>query len=550
MAARRRGRTAATASALAVALTLTGAACGGDDRGGTAAGEGASGRRATAEPSPFVVDAPEGYRPVMAGRGETTPDWSSDSFGTHEPFTVLAPPGGGLDSPEAVVVSVTGFEGYQGGLNQASAGYGSSEPFDLDGAEAIYTPAGDDGDGGTQWADLVVVRGDDLAVRVTTPSGTQDELAAMAERVEPADDHLLAPAVPDPPDGLEVVGSVDADVIVSVSPYVEEFTDRGPGSDTALGAGWLLGPSAGATGTGGGPTVITAEAATASPPASAPAGPPTPDVATSLAVLTLPGGAADLDALPGLSLSLSWSTVTTTEVDVGGRRGVVVEQVEEGGLTVRRTLVTEAPWGDLLLVATTGPADTVLPAEALATVAASARPATPEEWEAFTIEATGGPGLAPDPGAQELARGTVGDVEWLLQAVGGMPDDCLKLSNRRRACASGGGRGGPGFVAYPMDGEAEHNGFAPFAVISVAGVDAAASVRVTTPAGSAEAELHPVGDGGPQAAVVVVDQPGEPVCAGDPEAPETMPTMRVEVLDATGTSLGCLHMTGEVRPGG
>jgi hypothetical protein len=540
MAERRPARAAAPALALVAALLA--AACGGDDGGATAAGEGGGGRDA-AGPSPFTVDVPDGYRPVMAGRGETPPDWGSDSFGTHEPFTVLAPPGEGPDSPDVVLVSVTGFEGYQGGLSQASAGYGSSEPFDLDGAEAIFAPAGgDDGNGGTSWADLVVVRGDDLAVRVTTPTATRDELAAIAERVEPAEDHLVAPAVPEPPEGLEVVGSVDADVIVSLTPYVEEFTDRGPGAETALGAGWLQAPPAEATGTGGGPEVVTVEPGASPPPSP-------PDVSTDLAVLTLPGGSADLDAVGGLVGAIPWATLTTTEVDVAGRPGVVVEWVYDNSPSVSRTLLTEAAWGDLLMVAAAGPPDGALDAEALIAVAASARPASAEEWEAFTIEATGGPGLAPDPGAQELARGTAGDVEWLLQAVGGLPDDCLKLSTRQRACASGGGRGGPSFVAYPMEGQAEENGFPPFAIVSLAGVDAAASLRVTTPEGTAEADVHAVGDGGPLAAVVVVDAPGEPVCADTPEAPESIPTMRVEVLDAGGASLGCLDMNGAVRPG-
>jgi hypothetical protein len=544
MAERRPARVAAPALALVAALLA--AACGGDDGGGTAGGGEGDGGRAAVEPSPFTVEVPDGFRPVMAGRGETPPDWGSDSFGTHEPFTVLAPPGEGPDSPEAVLVSVTGFEGYEGGLSQASAGYGSSEPFDLDGAEAIFTPAGgDDGNGGRQWADLVVVRGDDLAVRVTAPSATQDELAAIAERVEPAADHLVAPAVPEPPEGLEVVGSVDADVIVSLTPYVEEFTDRGPGAETALGAGWLQAPPAEATGTGGGPEVVTVQpGATPLPPEAA-----APEVRSELAVLTLPGGSADLEAVGGLARAIAWVGVTTTEVDVAGRPGVVVEMAYDSGPSLSRVLLTEAPWGDLLMVAATGTADGAPDAAALTAVAASAREATAEEWEAFTIEATGGPGLAPDPGAQELARGTAGDVEWLLQAVGGLPDDCLKLSTRERACASGGMRGGPGFVAYPMEGQAEADGFPPFAIVSLAGVDAAASLRVTTPAGTAEADLHPVGDGGPLAAVVVVDAPGVPVCADTPEAPESVPTMRVEVLDAGGASLGCLDMNGEVRPG-
>src|SRR5262245_14892521 len=62
--------------------------------------------------SPFLVDGvPDGFRLEVAGRGTTSQEWGGDSFGSDEPFTVLAPPGADPGGPEAVIVSVTGYAG-------------------------------------------------------------------------------------------------------------------------------------------------------------------------------------------------------------------------------------------------------------------------------------------------------------------------------------------------------------------------------------------------------------------------------------------------------
>ncbi len=65
---------------------------------------------------------PDGFHLVVAGKGTQYQNWGSDSLGTHEPFTVLSPDGKAT-GPEVVVVSATGFAGYEGELAQASAGY-------------------------------------------------------------------------------------------------------------------------------------------------------------------------------------------------------------------------------------------------------------------------------------------------------------------------------------------------------------------------------------------------------------------------------------------
>lgn len=319
--------------------------------------------------SPFVVGAvPEGLELAAAGEGTQQQDWGSDSFGTHEPFTVLGPEDGRADD-DLVVVSVTGFEGYQGGLAQASAGYlDDPEQFELDGRDAIYSPADDE-----RWADLVVDRGDDLAVRVTAPDTARDDLAAIAERVQPHVDYTRAPVVPEPPDGMAVIGSVDAGMVVSLYAYVDEQGGV-PGTDRAFGAGWTTGP----------------------PPAPSDSGELPPD-STDLTVVSHPGDTADLDALAGLAPFGPYSDATVTSVTIDGRPAVLIEQItpsvyENESPRTRRTVVTHAPWGDLLTAGASGDLHAVPTVDELVAALASTREATPEEWDAFVATASPSPG--------------------------------------------------------------------------------------------------------------------------------------------------------------
>lgn len=69
---------------------------------------------------PFAVGlVPRGFRPVSAGSGNKRQAWGDDSFGTDEPFTVLRG-----DGDSVMVVSTTGFEGYQGNLGSGVGGLG------------------------------------------------------------------------------------------------------------------------------------------------------------------------------------------------------------------------------------------------------------------------------------------------------------------------------------------------------------------------------------------------------------------------------------------
>lgn len=472
----------------------------------------------SATSSPFsVASVPAEYEPVTAGIGTAVGDWGEDSTGTVEPYTVLSPDGR-ASGPDVVVVSITGFEGYQGGLGQASRGYlsGSTE-LTIDGADAIYSPPRHD-ERGVQWADLVVVRGDDLAVRVSSPDADAAELAAIAKRVAVPDDRTKAPTVPDPPAGLQVVGSVDVDGVLASEPYVARYTDQIPGPRSAHAAGWVRAGS---------------------------------DGEHQLSVLTVPGRSLDIVAVPVWQVQLSWLTRTSREREVGGRPAVVIEELRsdiEGAN--RRSVLVEAEWGDVVVVSATGAR---LPSEeALVLAAASVQPAEDATWGRFVIDATGGPGLNADEGRNELARGRADGLGWLLQdgpPGGGIisssltdgdslrgVDPCLKLSNRTRACA------------YPASG-GEHDWYSiatgdlpserGLSFVLVSTTLEAAAVRVTTSSSAATAALVEVPAGGLFGAAVFVEDPGNATC--DPAVETPAPhQMRIEALDRAGMVIGCI----------
>ena len=382
-------------------MALLAAACGSDGDEFRAA------EPATAA-SPFTFDpaaVPRGYELVVAGRGNEVQDWGSDTAGTDEPFTVLAPPGEDASSDRAVVVSVTGFEGYEGGLDQASRSDG--------GGDLVGDP----------WADVVVQRGEDLAVRVTSPGVPEDQLASLARRVEPAADHGRAPAVAVAGD-IEVLGSVDADALLALDGGFLPYSDEVPGPEGSYSAGWVTG------GRG------------------------------SLVVQTLRGDAANLAALGGLEAFAHNQTFAIHRVEMGGASAAVVEWRYADSLQSwsERAVVAAAASGELVVVVASGP--TVPEEDELLALAGTVRPTDSRTWDNFVTQATGGPGLNPDPGAVEVMRGTEGGVDWLLQAwpdaesapvrlgevvqlledlSGPVVDTCLKVSTGERACTPNSG---------------------------------------------------------------------------------------------------------------
>ena len=144
------------AGALAVAV----AACSGGDDEATPPPAPSAEDRADRS-TPFLVGAPPGgLEAVAIGTGQLTQAWDDDSVGDDEPSTVLAPDGDPTHQ-DAIVVSTSGYGGYQGGLDQASPGYlqGSLEPTELDGDDARWWPGGEV-DGVHLDPALAVARGD------------------------------------------------------------------------------------------------------------------------------------------------------------------------------------------------------------------------------------------------------------------------------------------------------------------------------------------------------------------------------------------------------
>ncbi|MGH9209122.1 MAG: hypothetical protein ACRD2C_00400 [Acidimicrobiales bacterium] len=516
----------------AAVLLLGTVACGSDDGDALeASGRGTDDPAGTTtESSPFTVaHEPEGFRLVQAGLGTISQTWSSDSFGDDEPITLLAPPGADPDGPDVVRVSLTGFEGFQGGLDQASAGYldEDSEHFEIDGQPAIYSP-GHDEDGEPVPADLVVVAGDDLAVRVSADA-TRDEMVEIARAVEPEPDHLLAPLVPDPPGDLEVVGSADADVAITLVSPPWPGSDSLPAGDRAHSAVWAVG-----------------EPGTAW----------SPDAGT-VAVNTLPGQALDLDATAAsLHRHTFWGELDVVAQEVDGRPGVVLEQSgDETGYGARRAVATATQEGDLLLVVAQGEA---LPSvDELVAVAASVEPSTPEQWDDLVLRAQGGPGLHPDEGAVELSRGTADGIEWLLQSRvddgnlgswGSSSDDpdttgqylvdpCLKLATGERVCtsSSSGTVGSSVMVLMSEPTELEDGQTFPGFVVVMTTLPAA-TMRVHTTTGDGDDVPLVVLPGDQRRAAVLVtpdDLGFLPDCATTAE-PET-----VQLLDEAGQPLPC-----------
>jgi hypothetical protein len=359
-------------------LALVAGVAGCSDQAGDGTATGAPGEDGDDTSSPFVVDpaaVPDGFTPAAAGTGELVQDWGSDSFGTNEPFTVLAPPGTGADDDHVVIVSTTGFEGYQGGLEQASASYMDAdvESFDYEGRPALYVPpsdeALDDPAGGPRagWADLVAERGDDVAVRVSARGAGRDALLGVLDHVVVPDDHTAAPDVVRPPAGMEVLGSGDADLVLSAF----------PGFD-AVGRRLWVAESAHAVGFAGGPAGTTTTVATTTAV-------PSP---SQLVVATLPGDAGDVEAVGAPGTLGGYGEVTAQDVDGGvdGRPAVVLDRTTEGDPSVARTLVTTAPWGDVLLVAAVGPAGALPDADDLVAVAAAT---TRADEAAFAAQAPG-----------------------------------------------------------------------------------------------------------------------------------------------------------------
>jgi hypothetical protein len=443
---------------------------------------------------------PEGFVLEAAGWGTGGQEWGSEETGTDEPVTVLAPTGDRERSPR-VIVSTTGFAGYIEGFDGALPHVGAFTTTDdrpVDGHRARFRTFEDE-ETGQPTAELLVQRGEDVAVRVHATGASRDELVHISRATSAPADHRDPPEV-GPLDGYRLVGSLSIDALLALYGTPQPYSDAVPGTDRARSLGWLKGDEA-----------ITVEA--------------------------LSPARADIEALGADVLPYSQNAAVDL-FEIGGRPAAFV--VDDSDDRRVASLVTTTTWGDLLVVhrASRRPIERA----ELVMLAGSARRTTDAAWSAVASSTDGGPGLGPDHGAIELARGREGDIEWLLQAAPGggaagrmdlseemSVDGCLKLSTGERACPSDSGSG-PGYSEHRARPDTVPAGFPPYLVVSVTGRPA--SIRVTSGTTVLTAPAVPIPGTDQSAAVLFGEVSGFPQCE--------RPGFRIELLDASGAAVGCV----------
>jgi hypothetical protein len=159
-----------------------------------------------------------------------------------------------------------------------------------------------------------------------------------------------------------------------------------PGLEAAYAAGWVTqdAPHAPEAGSRPGPAG-SGRGGVAAPPATPPPGPP-PPLLRSITLVAYPGDTADLAALPGLGRVYPHDLMVL-RTTVGGRPARVIE-TGSSEFRIYRTVLTHAPWGDLLMAGGSGTPAEVPTVEQLTALLASARAATPAEWATFVAAST------------------------------------------------------------------------------------------------------------------------------------------------------------------
>jgi len=502
-----------------VAGTLALGACGEAEQQGDPAPSTA------ASAHPFAVgEVASHYELSIAGRGTDEQAWDPE-MGADEPYVVVDAGG------QIVVASVVPWEPMESSLEWASAsGDRDPETFVLDdGRPAAY---GKGADGG--WDDLVIEVGPTEALRIATENGTRDNLIELARHIDSDGDPAAAPTVADPPDSWEVLGSVQPGALMALRAQVYPSSNASPGPTSGYGIGWV-------------DQRLPVENSSLS----------------SLAVMVLPGDAADLDALATRAARFGESD-QPARLEVDGRPALLFDGTGQfgGGL---RSLVTNDETGALVFVTAFGEA---LPTEQeLVSIASSVRPIDEAEWERFEIETFGGPDLVADPGETELARGDADGVEWLLQTstmqvqpgafgpTGGGPtgvrvDECLKLSILQHSCPSpsGGGEDGSVFLWTSSLPYFDDLGFPEYVVVTTSQPEAR-RMRVTIGATVVEADVHNVPGGSVDsigAAVAFIELPeASPIAVcnpAPPPPPDGLEIIRIDLLDDSGNVIGCAGM--------
>ncbi|MCU1487025.1 MAG: hypothetical protein JWN67_3771 [Actinomycetia bacterium] len=442
----------------------------------------------TTPPSPFTVGwVPDGFAPTAFGRGIRTQGWDIDETGTDEPFTVLT-----NDADELVVVSTTGYAGYQGGLDQASVTSccgDNGPPVDLtvDGKRAILAPP----HRARRTAELLVAVTPEVAVRVIAPGWGRDRLIDLVRRTAIPKDHQVAPAV-SPPDGWRVLGGVDAPLLLAATTFAPSSTFHQDGRvafDSPEGS-WA------ATWTRGSDVLL---------------------------VATVPG--TDPTPLVGLD---RWPWRTSS---IDQREGGVVLHRDHSTAALRRRA-----GGDLVVVVSSYQSH--LTADELWRVAGTVRSTTDPAWAQARAAAWGAPPKV-DAGEVEALRGSRPGYDWLLQAHSAAPlvpgafwpHDCLKLSTFEYACSQ---------AVYPKDATLQFSTpHGDHAVVVQTRTDAVA-VRITDAASTQTARFTRLPGEVPNR-VAVLFGPGYGVGGLTCEQPGgPLPNLKVELLDTAGRAT-CVH---------
>lgn len=505
---RRKARWRTGASLVVIGACAASAACGRSDAAAPAST--APGPATSGEAHPFAADAPLGFEQVTLGRGVWTQSWGDDSGGNDAPFTVLS------DGARSVEISANGYAGFEGGGDLARVAYrfggDAWEDVSVDGDAGLWSPQTADDP-----AQLLVERGDDLALRLVGTGVSEDELVELAAATEPSEDHGTAPVVEEPPAPWHVVGSVDADVLGAATSSLHRQYLSPPGPESGYGIGWLAGDA-------------------------------------PLMAVTLDGDALDVEALIPRREWNGAPISTGRVVTVAGRPGVLLDLCYCAPLYEQeshsRSVLTHDDSGAALVVTTYG--DSGVTEDQLIAVAASVRPVEPDTWDAAVEQsrmlAANGPGLHPDEGESEIGRGIHDDLEWLLQTdsvvdILGAPrsgvDACLKLGDYTAACALPRGGAGGDALLVAMESEVEPR-VGAFVIVVTRNTDGDA-VRISTETETGTGTLFPVPGTDERAAVVFVDDPGAAVCEDlDPPPPPSMARMRIDLLTAGGVPVGCV----------
>lgn len=453
---------------------------------------------------------PDGYALDTAGEGDAEPILSNDNGGTIEPSLMLVPEGWDGDLDAVVAVGAVDCSGLQGGCGQAVGG-GEVDRGEIGGRPAAYTTGGrvepgEDWWRSWYWPAVMVELGDidderdtvgptaGWAIRVSGPSADRALLTEVANLASLYDDRL--PVLSAVPDGWEVVSRVTgaqidaADAVVGLG-YVGEV-----GAD-----GYVLawrGPAA--------------------------SGAETTRTEQRLVVASVDGSEANLAAIAALRGQVGYAGNTPPEVvriepvEVGGRPGWLSEGVHD-------VAVVFAPAeGGVVIVNAVG--EGRLDRDEVLRLAESVDPLDSTDWDASITGLVGGPGLRPDPGRPELARGTHDGVEWVVQGmtaapsgpseswpdfdgpVSSIPDECIKVEGGRRACQrSGQGNLRWGWWFYDQDADSVEITDGPVFVVGVAGPNAA-TVRVTRPDGDEVIDTIAL-PGSTRRLFVIASRPGE-----------------------------------------